>query len=135
LGEAGVGVVLTPPRAFPEVWDERRILPGPPLSEETAVRRLVSNGVVVGLGTHRPYGRWSARLLPWDLGWAAVEANGTLSRADALAMGSTNVEHLLGVTVEDDQGDLVATVGGDLLGMEGKPTLVVSPRQKIVHLF
>lgn len=37
-------------RSFPAYWDSRRILPGPPLSEETVVTTLLAQNITVGIG-------------------------------------------------------------------------------------
>ncbi|KAG6841872.1 hypothetical protein C0991_005602 [Blastosporella zonata] len=130
IGEAGIGVILAPSRPFPGTWESRRILPGPPLTEHNAVAVLHANGVRVGLGIDEA---WDARNLRFDIGWAALAANGQLSKADALALGSVNLEILLGI--DSGNSDLVATKGGDLFGFEGKVIAVVSPRQGKVDLF
>lgn len=43
-------------------------------------------------------------------------------------MASSNIQSLLGVHVEDGDGDLVATRGGDLLSFQSKVVAVISPR-------
>ncbi|KAF5380445.1 hypothetical protein D9615_004477 [Tricholomella constricta] len=126
LAEAGVGVILNPSRPFPYVWEDRRILPGPPLSRDGAVVKLMSHGVTVGIGCEEI---WSARNLPFDVAWAAIEAGGRISRSQALAIGSVNVEKLLGVEVREEGGDLVATRGGELLDRESKVVGVLSARR------
>lgn len=88
LHEANVGIILTPARPFPHTWDQRRMyvrdsilhsphlkdsndgysLPGPPLSNNSAVMELVANDVVVGLGCENMWSA-SARNLPFDIGW------------------------------------------------------------------
>ncbi|KAI1784439.1 composite domain of metallo-dependent hydrolase [Ganoderma leucocontextum] len=128
LGAANVGVILTPARPFPNSWEERRILAGPPLTEKSAVAALVENNVTVGLGIKEI---WDARNARFDLAWAALEADGALSKADALALASGNLEKLLGVRASDLQGDLVVTRGGDLLGFS-KVVAVISPRRGVV---
>ncbi|KAG6911111.1 hypothetical protein DXG01_003851 [Tephrocybe rancida] len=130
IGEAGVGVILAPSRPFPGTWESRRILAGPPLTEHNAVTVLHANGVRVGLGIDEA---WDARNLRFDIGWAALTANGQLSKAEALALGSVNLEILLGL--DTGNSDLVATKGGDLLGFEGKVIAVISPNQGKVDLF
>ena len=55
-----------------------------------------------------------------------------ISKADAIALASTNLEKLLGLPAED--GDLVLTAGGDLLSMESKVAGIVSPRRGVVEL-
>ena len=51
---------------------------------------------------------------------AALEAPDYLTREEALALASTNLEKLLGVKVGNTDCDLVATEGGGLLDIEGK---------------
>ncbi|KAF8967824.1 carbohydrate esterase family 9 protein [Flammula alnicola] len=133
LSEANVGVILSPARPFPHVWEGRRILPGPPISNNSTVMELISNNVAVGLGCE---GMWSssARNLPFNIAWAAIESGGRLSKEEAIAMGSTNVLKLLGVNMDDTKVDLVATRGGDL-GFESKVIAIISARQKTVHMF
>jgi hypothetical protein len=50
-----------------------------------------------------------------------------MSEADAIALGSTNLYKLLGVNINADDIELVATMGGDLLGYESKVVAVISP--------
>jgi hypothetical protein len=87
LAAARVGVVLNPPRPFPYVWEDRRMyvtfviqcssfihnaklsLPGPPLTEQSAIAKLQSSGVTVGIGCEEI---WSARNLPFDIAWVCV---------------------------------------------------------------
>lgn len=63
--------------------------------------------------------------------------NGTLSKAQAIALTSTNVEKLLGFDSDlgGRNGDLVVTENSDLFGFEGKVVGVVSPRKGGVDLF
>lgn len=63
---------------------------------------------------------------------AALESNGTLTRADAIALGSSNLEVLLGV---EYQHDLVAYHGGDVFDLSSRPIAVLSPRRGFVDLF
>ncbi|KAG6841875.1 hypothetical protein C0991_005605 [Blastosporella zonata] len=142
LGEEGVGVILNPPRPFPYVWEDRRILPGPPLTKDSAIMKLISHGVTVGIGCEEI---WSARNLPFDVAWvrfsvhklessgtdivqAAIEAGGLISRSEALALGSVNVQKLLGVEAGAKNSDLVVTRGGDLLDVHSRVVAVLSPR-------
>jgi hypothetical protein len=62
-----------------------------------------------------------------------------LGREEALAIGSTNLERLLGANAEvdgefEDEGDLVVTQGGDLLEMEAKVVAVISRRNGKVNM-
>lgn len=65
---------------------------------------------------------------------AALEAGGKLSKEEALALGSTNVEKLLGGEVKAEDGDLVATKGGDLLELSSHVVAVISSRRQVVDL-
>ncbi|KAI0643981.1 carbohydrate esterase family 9 protein [Trametes meyenii] len=130
IGEADVGVVVSPTRPFPHFWEERRLLPGPPLSGRNAVSELLAHNVSVGVGVIEA---WQARNTRFDVAWVSLEANGTLSKAEALALASSNVEQLLGVATDSMQSDLVATQGGDLLEFS-KVVAVISPRRGIVDV-
>jgi hypothetical protein len=58
-----------------------------------------------------------------------------MSKAEALALGSINIQKLLGVkAIYTEASDLVATKGGDLLEMESKVVAVISPRRRLVDL-
>jgi len=137
IGDAGVGVIVAPSRPFPAIWSKRRILPGPPLTEKSNIRALISHNVSVGLGVTEG---WEARNTRFDAAWAALEADGEISRSDTYALVSTNLERLLGIRSEDSSSgsslrDLVATKHGDLLSFEGKVVGVISPSRALVDLF
>ncbi|THG99926.1 hypothetical protein EW026_g2506 [Hermanssonia centrifuga] len=140
LAKANVGVILYPPRPLAYTWDHRRIIPGLPLSKESAIAHLISSGVTVGIGPQGTSGipsisTWAARNLRFDAGWALLDSPHVLSKASALALASSNVEKLLGVEIDPYESDLVATSGGDLLSFEGKVVAVISPRKGRVDLF
>lgn len=63
---------------------------------------------------------------------AALEANGHISRADAIALASTNLEKLLGV--KNTNNDLIAIKKGTILDFEGKVVGVISPDRGTVNL-
>ncbi|KAF7792287.1 hypothetical protein EIP86_003323 [Pleurotus ostreatoroseus] len=134
LAKADIGVVLMPPRPFPYTWDYRRIAPGRPSANETAIATLVKAGVKVGLGPQgtnaSPFlSTWAVRNLRFDAGWALLDNPDVINRASVFAMSSINVANLLGVRLSPYDVDLVATWGGDLLGFEGKVVAVISPRR------
>jgi hypothetical protein len=56
-----------------------------------------------------------------------------------LEIASTNIDSLLGLDSEDDEGidigALVATKGGDLLDFEGKVVAVLQKELGVAHLF
>ncbi|KAM0746981.1 composite domain of metallo-dependent hydrolase [Meredithblackwellia eburnea MCA 4105] len=92
LAEADISVILSPPRAFPESWDERRATPGPPLAKRNAPAALQHAGVVFGLGVPE---EWQARTLLWEAAWAQRDSNGEVSRKEAVAWLSSNLETIL----------------------------------------
>lgn len=140
LGAANVGVILNPVRPFPASWETRRILPGPPLTEESQILRLLDHNVTVGVGVLESWETQNAR---FDLGWAALEAGGKISKEQALLLGTVNMFKLLGGDEDLNElgkglfegGELVATVGGDLLEFGSKVVAVVSARRGLVDLF
>jgi hypothetical protein len=93
LGKAKVGVILNPVRPFPASWESRRILPGPPLTEESQILRLLNHKVTVGVGVLES---WEAQNARFDLGWAALEAGGKISKKQTFALGTVNMLKLLG---------------------------------------
>ncbi|RPD56487.1 composite domain of metallo-dependent hydrolase [Lentinus tigrinus ALCF2SS1-7] len=130
IGEAGIGVVFRQLRPFPKEWEARRILPGLPLSEKSQVIALLEHNVTLGIGTDIAE---RARNTRFDIAWAAIESDGLISREQAVALGSTNVERLLGIERNADEVELVATHGEDLLNY-GKVVCVVSPGRGLVDL-
>ncbi|KAI0030405.1 carbohydrate esterase family 9 protein [Vararia minispora EC-137] len=130
LGAAEVGVVLSPVRPFPYTWEQKRILPGPPLTQEGAISRLVAHNVTVGVGVLEA---WDARNARFDVAWAALEADGRLDKAQALALASTNLDKLLGAEASSPQ--FVATSGGDLLEFGSKVVAVLDPAGGVVDFF
>jgi len=129
IGAAKVGIILSPARPFPGTWKSRRVLPGPPLTMHSSVSLLSAHNVTVGLGVQ---GQWSSRNLRFDVAWAALEANRTLSKHEAYALASVNLERLLGIQLSNT--DLVAVKHGDLLGFEGEVISIISPQRETVDL-
>lgn len=133
IARANIGIIVNPSRPFPAVWESRRVLPGPPLTRDSAVSLLLKHNVTVGLGIEE---KWSARNLAFDIAWAALETGGDITKAQAVALGSTNIEILLGGRVEVEQAaELVARQGGDLFDVDSKVVAVIAPRQGQVHIF
>ncbi|ESK86843.1 carbohydrate esterase family 9 protein [Moniliophthora roreri MCA 2997] len=136
IGKAGVGVVIEQSRPFPGSWEDIRLLPGPPLSQKTAIQTLLENNVTVGVGVAGDgWKSWLSRNLRWDIGWAALDSEGAISTADALSLASTNIDTLFGLTGEEVDSDLVAVKGGNLVQFEGKVVGVVSQRRGVVEVF
>ncbi|KAF8897048.1 hypothetical protein CPB84DRAFT_1781415 [Gymnopilus junonius] len=129
IGEAGIGVILNPSRPFPTTWKSRRILPGPPLTQNNAFAVLLAHNVTVGIGIEE---QWSSRNIRFDIAWAALEANGAISKPDAIALASVNLERLLGVNSPNT--DLVAVSRGTLFDFDGKVAGIISPHRGVVDL-
>lgn len=133
LGMAGVGVILNPARPFPSTWDQHRILPGPPLSNDTALVTLINHAVTVGLGVREA---WQARNTRFDIQWAILESNGRINQKQAYALVSTNLEKLLGIRAMDDEDiDMVAYEGGGIFDLSSKVVAVISARRHGVDFF
>ncbi|KAJ4479028.1 hypothetical protein J3R30DRAFT_3682364 [Lentinula aciculospora] len=137
IGAAGVGVIISPARSFPYFWDMRRILPGPPLTQHSAVSTLLANNVTVGVGVNFDES-WAVRNTRLDVSWgvqAALEAGGEVSKAEAIALASSNLEKLLGLKTGTVSSNLVATTGGTILDFESKVVAVASAKRGAVDLF
>ncbi|KAJ7669345.1 carbohydrate esterase family 9 protein [Mycena polygramma] len=126
IGEAGVGVIVQQ-RPFPSTWEQKRILPGPPLTQSSAIAAFVAHNVTVGIQVANPS---SVRNTRFDVVWAWLESNGVFGKAEALALASSNLETLLGI--EESNTDLVATNGRS--DFEGKVLAIISPRSGSVNL-
>ncbi|KAG6864679.1 hypothetical protein C0991_007921 [Blastosporella zonata] len=98
ISEAGVSVVITSPRPYPGDWDSRRILPGPPLSRDSTLTALLAENVNVGIGVLSDYDAHNAR---FNLAWAALESNGTISKAKALQIATTHLDRALGANRDE----------------------------------
>lgn len=132
IAEADIGILQVPARPFPTTWERLRILPGHPLSAESSIETLLAHNVTVGIGIEEA---WSARNTRFDLAWAAINGGGSISKEQALALGSTNVEKLLGGDVDaEGSHEMVVTEGGDLLDPSTKVIAVISPRRRIVDV-
>ncbi|KAJ3936108.1 MAG: carbohydrate esterase family 9 protein [Lentinula lateritia] len=134
IGAAGVGVIVSPVRPFPSFWDMRRILPGPPLTQYNAISTLLANNVTVGVGVESD-GAWAVRHTRFDVSWAAIEAGGDISREEAIALASSNLEKLLGLASGTVSSSLVATAGGTILDFESKVVAVASAKRGVLDLF
>ncbi|PPQ65953.1 hypothetical protein CVT26_010715 [Gymnopilus dilepis] len=133
IADADVGVILNPSRPIPLVWDQRRILPGPPLTNDTALVTLLDHGVTVGLGVPNA---WEARNTRFDVQWAALESNGRLKEYQAYALVTKDLEWLLGVRgIDDDTSELVVYTGGSMFNSSSKVAAVISPARGFVDVF
>lgn len=130
IKKAGISVVLTSPRPFPQTWEKQRIVPGPPLTKHDALSVLLEHGVNVAIGTDKPYEARNAR---FDIAWAQINSRGKLSRTRAIKLASTNLERALGARLFTY--DLVAYRGGTLFDFESKVAGVVSLRRRTFDKF
>ncbi|KZP01957.1 hypothetical protein FIBSPDRAFT_906291, partial [Athelia psychrophila] len=106
-------------------------LPGPPLSHESAATKLMKAGVNVAIGVIHEY---AARNLRFDVAWAALESHGYISKVQAIALATSNLERALGMDIYSRQ-DIVAYRGGDLFDLSSKPVAVMSADRGVVELF
>lgn len=134
LASENIGVIVSPPRSFPAAWDQRRILPGPPLSNHTLPSFLASRGVTVGLGIRE---ECDARLTRFDAAWEYVSSPHVFSQHQAIDLVSGNLEVLLGL-----RGDDVAAVDtgfvayeGDFFSLDSKVRAVRAPGAATMDLF
>ncbi|KAF8163787.1 hypothetical protein B0H34DRAFT_614504, partial [Crassisporium funariophilum] len=133
IAKAGISVVLTSPRPYPGLWEQRRILPGPPLSSHSSITALLSAGVRVAVGV---VDESSARNTRFEIAWAALESNGTLHKYEAIALASSNLDRALGLSHQRfGIHDLVMYEAGGILDFSSKVVGVVSPERQVVDLF
>jgi hypothetical protein len=66
---------------------------------------------------------------------AALDSDGTLGKAKALALATTNLEKIFGFHEDPEDDDLVAFQGGDMFSLESKVVAIVSPRAGHVEIF
>lgn len=95
LAAANVSVILAPLLAYGVSWDQRRSLTGAPLTNGTAIDALHAAGVKVAIGTSED---WETRDLALYAGVAHANSGGKISENEALAMVSTNIYEMLGLT-------------------------------------
>jgi hypothetical protein len=120
-------------------------LPGPPVSNDTALVTLLENNVIVGIGTADAALAAQTRL---DLAWvssnglsrpiqldtnphldiikATAESNGRVSPETAIGLATVNLERLLGIDQALREGDMVAWARGSPLDMQSSVAGVVS---------
>ncbi|KAJ7240322.1 carbohydrate esterase family 9 protein [Mycena haematopus] len=130
IRDANVGVILEA-KPMVGVWDDRRTLPGPPITNDTTLAVLFREGVKIGLKWREAQ---DVRNMWFDLTWAMLASNGLIKKDEAYALVSSNLEDLLGVTT-DGMGDLVAYAGGDPFETSSKAVAVISAQRGQVDIF
>ncbi|KAG2046505.1 hypothetical protein BDR06DRAFT_985564 [Suillus hirtellus] len=123
IARAGVNVIVTQSRPYPSTWEQRRILAGLPITQESLVTALLKAGV-----------NYNARNTRFEVGWLLLTSSGTIDPTTALALATTNLEKALGVRREMPQ-DLVAYRGGDVFEFEAKVVGVISETLGRTDLF
>ncbi|KAJ3889383.1 hypothetical protein GG344DRAFT_78842 [Lentinula edodes] len=133
LAEAGVGVVVGPGHPFPDSWEIRRILPGPPLSKDRTIGSLLHYNVTVGI---LPVG-FQAKLSRPEIGNLSLHAARGCSgfrwknqQRNCSMHGSRKFRK-----VEAQNMDLVVTTGGDLMNTNSKVLAILSQRSERVDIF
>ncbi|KAK7001003.1 carbohydrate esterase family 9 protein [Favolaschia claudopus] len=130
IRNSNVGVILDAKPGV-GVWDDRRALPGLPLTNDTTLAVLFKEGVKLGLRCQEAQ---DARNMLFDLTWAMLASNGVIKKKEAYALVSSNLQDLLGVVTED-VGDLVAYAGGGPFDMSSKTAAVISASRGVVDVF
>ncbi|KAL6890884.1 carbohydrate esterase family 9 protein [Trichoderma evansii] len=122
LAAAEVGVILLPLQVHPNNWDQRRTLPGAPLTNGTTIDYLLDAGVKVAIGLFED---WYVRDLGFEAGKAYHNGNGRLGEKAALDLVSVNAHKILGAKLPEDQAK------GHFIVSEGSP-LDIGSRIKAV---
>lgn len=107
LAEHDIAVLLSP-RVWAILWDERRALPGPPLTKDTTLSVLLEAGVKVGFRIEEG---WQAQNLLWDATWAAKLTDGLLDESDVVSLLTTSVDSIFGLESPSSKDDYVAFAG------------------------
>ncbi|KAI0533851.1 amidohydrolase [Xylaria digitata] len=123
LAAAGVGVVLSPFLSYRKSWDERRALTGAPLTNGTAVDRLIEAGVLVAIGLEED---WVVRDLGLLAGIAYKNGGAKIDEGQALDLVGANVYKLLGLEDSETSRDV-----DEFVVFEGSP-LEVGARVRAV---
>jgi imidazolonepropionase-like amidohydrolase len=111
IAAAGIAVILAPLLPYSQTWDERRSLTGAPLTNGTAINKLLDAGVLTGIGVNEIY---ETRSLSWMAGWAWRNSEGRLTEKEAFALAGANIYKMLGLDMSLSQSDWVLSDGNPL---------------------
>lgn len=111
LAAANVGVVLSPLLSYRASWEERRALTGAPLTNGTAIDKLVDAGVVAAIGLEED---WLVRDLAILAGIAYTNGEGRLGKKEALDLVSGNIYKILGLKAPEDAENFIIYEGSPL---------------------
>jgi imidazolonepropionase-like amidohydrolase len=104
IAAAGVAVVLAPLLPYSQSWDERRSLTGAPLTNGTAIDKLLDAGVLTGIGVNEIF---ETRDLSWMAGWAWRNSEGRLTEKESFALVGSNIYEMLGLDIALSRSDWV----------------------------
>ncbi|SPQ24387.1 f98a5788-8087-46fd-b1ad-7e834f1d7abe [Thermothielavioides terrestris] len=114
LAAARVGVVLAPAFSYAHYWDQRRALTGAPLTNGTAVDRLLDAGVLTGIGLDGD-SDWAVQDLGLLAGIVWRNGEGRVDERGALELVGGNLYKLLGVKEPGvEEGHFVVWEGSPL---------------------
>jgi len=130
LAARDVPVVLAPLLPFSQSWDQRRSLPGAPLTNGTAIDTLLDNGVKVAIGVNE---EWETRGLRFMAAWAWANSQGRLNESQALDLVGKNIYDILDLKVRSELENWLIWDGHPLeigsrlsaIGTRGKVTTLV----------
>ncbi|KZO93082.1 composite domain of metallo-dependent hydrolase [Calocera viscosa TUFC12733] len=131
IADADIGVIIAPSRPTPLEWEQKRTLPGVPLTDDSNISLLLAHNVTVGIGV---VWEWQARNTRFDAIWAYREARGKITKRQALELASSSVNKLLGLGDPKLQVDLVAYQGGDFFSPGAKVVGILSADKGVTEL-
>lgn len=110
--------MLSPLFSYRTTWDQRRALTGAPLSNGTAVDRLIEAGVLVAIGLEED---WVVRDLGLLAGIVYKNGEAKIDEGQALDLAGANVYKLLGLEESETGED-----ASEFVVFEGSPLEVGS---------
>ncbi|KAF2664530.1 amidohydrolase [Microthyrium microscopicum] len=128
LAAANVSVILAPLLPYAQSWDQRRTLPGAPLTHGSAIDLLLDAGVLVAIGVGEV---WETRNLNLMAGWAWRNGEGRLSEKKALDLVGKNIYDMLDLKAPSAKTDWAVWDGSPLdigsrlrgIGSAGRTTI------------
>ncbi|CAD6578923.1 MAG: hypothetical protein TREMPRED_002308, partial [Tremellales sp. Tagirdzhanova-0007] len=133
IAKADIGVIVAPSRPFPYSSEDSRCLPGVPLTNDTLVSTLWRAGVTTAIGTRNdlPMPISASFTTRWELANLIADTTVNLSSLDVLAMATTNLEKLYGLSDKPDiarwlEKDFVAYHGGGMMSFGGSKVVAFS---------
>jgi hypothetical protein len=130
LSQAKVPVILSPIFPYSTTWDQRRSLPGAPLSNGTAVDVLLAAGVQVGLGVNED---WESRDLWTAVGIIHANSGGKITGEEAIALVTNGrFEEILGLDgKKEDREKKEVVETGEFIVWEGDPLGINGQRRAV----